>query len=95
MLRLGEDDKRFVETIGDPSRLRILLALWKSDRELRVYKICRFTGLGRSSVKRHLDRLVESGLVSKKIYGEIALYSVNKRNPRSNALANFFEEARL
>jgi len=95
MLKLGENDKTFIETIGDSSRLKILLALWKSGEELRVYKICRFTGLGRSSVRRHLDKLVESGLVSRKIYGEIALYSINKNYPKANALARFFKEADL
>jgi len=95
MLKLGEDDQNLIETIGDSSRLKILLALWKSGQELRVYKICRFTGLGRSSVRRHLNNLVESGLVSKRIYGEIALYSINNDNPKANALVNFFREAGL
>jgi len=92
MLKLGENNKNFVETIGNPSRLKILLALWKSGQELRVYKICRFTGLGRSSVRRHLEKLVGSGLVSKKTYGAIALYSINNNNPKANALARLFKE---
>jgi len=93
MLKLGEEDRRFINTVGNSSRLKILLALWKSRQELRVYRICKFTGLGRGSVRRHMEQLVESGLVSKKIYGEIALYSVNRDNPRLNALARFFGEA--
>jgi len=95
MLKLGEDDERFIDTIGHPSRLKILLALWKSGQELRIYKICRFAALGRSSVRRHLNNLVENGLVTRKIYGEIVLYSINNDNPRLNALVSFFKEARL
>lgn len=95
MLRLSDDEKRFIDTVGDPSRLKILLALWKSDQELRIYKICQFTGLGRSSVRRHLNNLVESGLVTRKIYEQIVLYSISKGNPKANALASFFKEAKL
>jgi len=95
MLKLGEDDRKFIETIGHPSRLKILLTLWKSGQELRVYKICLITGLGRSSVRFHLNKLVEDGLVTKKIYGEVILYSMNIDNPRANALVNFFKKAGL
>lgn len=95
MLKPDKDDEGFIDAIGNPSRLKILLSLWKSGRELRVYMICRLTGLGRSSVRRHLNNLVESGLVTKKIYGEIILYSLNRDNPRLNALVSFFREAKL
>ena len=95
MLKLGEDEKNFVDAIGNPSRLKILLALWKSGQELPVYRICRFTRLGRSSVGRHLNNLVENGLVTRRMYGEVVLYSINKDNPRSNALIDFFRKVRL
>jgi len=36
MIKLNEEKKSFINTIGDPSRLKILLALWKSDQELTV-----------------------------------------------------------
>lgn len=48
MLKLDEEKKKFIDAIGNPSRLKILLVLWKSDKELTVYKICQRTGLGRS-----------------------------------------------
>ena len=95
MLKLGEDKTSFINAIGNPSRVKILLALWKSGQELPVYRICRFTGLGRSSVGRHLNNLVENGLVTRKMYGKTILYSINRDNPRLNALVNFFKEARL
>jgi DNA-binding transcriptional ArsR family regulator len=95
MLKLDEEKKRFIEAIGNPSRLRILLVLWKSDKELTVYKICQRTGLGRSAVARHLDNLVESQLVFRRIYGEIPLYSIRKENFKASALTDFFAKIKL
>jgi len=95
MLKLDEEKKRFIEAIGNPSRLRILLALWKSDKELTVYKICQRTGLGRSSTSRHIQHLVETGIVSRRIYGEIPLYTINKSNLRARAIVVFHKNKDL
>jgi len=90
-----EKNTNLIQSVGNASRLKILLALWKSSGELRLYKICQNTGLERSSVQRHLNNLVENGLVNKKIYGQIVLYSINRDNPKLNALATFFKQAEL
>lgn len=95
MLKLDEEKKKFIEAVGNPSRLKILLVLWKSDKELTVYKICQRTGLGRSAVARHLNNLVESQLVSRRIYGEIPLYYINQEDFRARALTDFFAKIRL
>jgi DNA-binding transcriptional ArsR family regulator len=95
MLKLDEEKKRFIEAIGNPSRLKILLVLWKSDKELTVYKICQRTGLGRSAASRHLTNLVETGIVLRKIYGEIPLYTFNKANSKGRALIDFFVKSKL
>jgi DNA-binding transcriptional ArsR family regulator len=95
MLKLDEEKKRFIEAIGNPSRLKILLVLWKSDKELTVYKICQRTGLGRSSVARHLTNLVESGLVSRAVFGEIPLYTINKGDSRAKTIIEFFAKTKL
>jgi len=95
MLRLSAAQKQLFEVIGNASRLKILLALWKYNKELKIYKICQFTGLGRSAVRRHIQVLVENGLVSKKIYGEIPLYSINMENPITKALTDFFTKIRF
>lgn len=95
MLRLNARQKQLLEVIGNVSRLKIVLALWKYNKELRIYKISQFTGLGRSAVKRHIQVLVESGLVSKKIYGEIPLYSINKENLIARALIDFFTKMKF
>jgi DNA-binding transcriptional ArsR family regulator len=95
MLKLDEEKKRFIEAIGNPSRLKILLTLWKSDKELTVYKICKRTGLGRSAVSRHLRNLTEAGLVSRMIYGEVPLYSLSKEDFKSKALVDFFSKIKF
>ena len=95
MLKLDEEKKRFINAIGNHSRLKILLVLWKSDKELTVYKICQRAGLGRSAVSRHLGILVKTGLVSKRIYGEIPLYGVSQEDLNAEALVEFFKRVRL
>jgi len=95
MLKLDEEKKRFIEAIGNPSRLKILLVLWKSEKELTVYKICQRTGLGRSAVARHLSGLVSTGLVSKTVFGEIPLYTINKGDFRAKTIIEFFAKIKL
>jgi len=95
MLKLDEEKKRFIEAIGNPSRLKILLTLWISDKELTVYKICQQTGLGRSAVSRHLHNLIESGIVSRRIYGEIPLYAINRNDYRAIAIIEFFSKIKF
>ncbi len=95
MLRLDEEKKLFIEAFGNPSRLKILLTLWKSDKELTVYKICKRTGLGRSAVSRHLRNLTEAGLVSRMIYGEVPLYSLNMKDFKAKALVDFFSKIKF
>jgi len=95
MPKLDEEKKRFIDAIGNPSRLKILLALWKSDKELTVYKICQRTGLGRSAVARHLSNLAKAGLVSRKVFGEIPLYTLNTDQPRVKAIIDFFTKIKI
>jgi len=95
MLRLSAAQKQLLKVIGNASRLKILLALWKYNKELRIYKICQFTGLGRSAVRRHIKVLIDAGLVSRKLYGEISLYSINISNSVVAALIEFFTKAKL
>jgi len=94
-LKLDREKKRFIEAIGNPSRLKILLVLWKSEKELTVYKICQRTGLGRSAVSRHLRNLIEIGLVSRAIYGEVPLYRLGMENFNTKALIDFFSKAKI
>jgi DNA-binding transcriptional ArsR family regulator len=95
MLKLDEEKKRFIEAIGNSSRLKILLILWKSDKELTAYKICQRTGLGRNAASRHLRKLLENGLVCRRVYGEIPLYAINREDSRVRAMIEFFAKIRF
>lgn len=90
MLKLDERQTTLIKALGNASRLKILLALWKSKEELTVYKISKKTWLKRESVDYHLRKLVESKLVLRKVYGVIPLYTINKQSPEANALIEFF-----
>jgi|YelNatPaOPRAMG01_1025707.scaffolds.fasta_scaffold77320_1 DNA-binding transcriptional ArsR family regulator len=89
-----EFEKRVLGLVGNPSRLRILLALARHREELSVYKIAKFSGLGRASITKHLPLLAEGGLVRKRAYGRISLYSLSE-SPLTRGLMAFFREAGL
>ena len=95
MLKLSKDKQHLIHAIGNESRLKILLVLWKSDKELTIYKLCVFTGLSRGSIIRHIRTLVEIMLVLKKYYGEIPLYTLNMQSSDVKALLDFFRKTRL
>lgn len=95
MLKLDERQTKIVNTVGNTSRLKIFLALWKARGELGVYKICKYTKLKRNLVNYHLRKLVESRLVLRKVYGVIPLYTINRESLEANALIEFFVKARF
>ncbi|MEM2225804.1 MAG: helix-turn-helix domain-containing protein [Candidatus Bathyarchaeia archaeon] len=89
----GRDyEKAILGLLGNPCRLKILLALARHREELSVYKIAKFSGLGRASVTRHLPMLVERGLVRRRTYGRISLYSLPD-GPLTKGLLALFREA--
>ncbi|MBS7620122.1 helix-turn-helix transcriptional regulator [Candidatus Bathyarchaeota archaeon] len=91
MLKLDEEKKRFLEAIGNPSRLKILPVLQKS--KLTVYKICQRTEIERSAMSCNLRSLTEVGLFFRRIYREIPLYTINVSDRRVKALIEFFSKA--
>lgn len=95
MLKLDERQATLLDAVGNTSRLKIFLVLWKSKEELTVYRICRFTGLKRKLVDHHLPKLIESKLVLKRVYGEIPLYTVNRDGNEAKALIEFFKKLKI
>ena len=91
MIRLDERKERLLGVLASKSRLKILAALWKAPgKELTAHKISHLSGLKKITVYHQLPRLVESKLVSKKTYGTICLYALNKENKEAEALTKFF-----
>lgn len=95
MLKLDERQAVLLDAVGNASRLKIFLALWKARDELVVYKTCKYTRLKRNLVNYHLRKLVESRLVLRKVYGVIPLYTMNKDSLEANALIELFIKARF
>jgi DNA-binding transcriptional ArsR family regulator len=91
LIRIDEEKERLLGVLASKSRLKILAALWKaSGKELTAHRISQSSGLKKKTVYRQLPQLVENRLVSKKIYGTICLYALNKESREAEALARFF-----
>ena len=60
--------------LGDPTRLRLLLAL--SENEMCVCDLAAFTGLTESAISHQLRRLKDLSLVKKRRDGQILYYSL-------------------
>ncbi|MGI9616485.1 MAG: ArsR/SmtB family transcription factor [Acidimicrobiales bacterium] len=61
-----------MKAAGEPTRLRILLVLERS--ELTVSEICRILGQSQPRISRHLKLLCEAGLLSRHAEGTNAFY---------------------
>lgn len=72
-------------------RFRVLRFLLK-EGQANISRIVRETRLPHRLVKRHLEELVEKGLVIEKRYGRLKLYEVNLTDPRISATKRLIEE---
>lgn len=95
MTRNRNYEERLLEALGNRARLKILITLAKSSTPLTIYKIGRFSGLGRSTINRNIGILVEAKLVERVLYGEIPLYTLNLEAEEVKALVKAFHEMRL
>ncbi len=95
MTRNRNHEERLLEALGNRARLKILITLAKSSTPLTIYKIGRFSGLGRSTINRNIGILVEAKLVERVLYGEIPLYTLNLEAEEVKALVKAFHEMRL
>ncbi len=87
-----ERENLIIDLLGNSSRLKILLALWRSSEELTPYKISRLTGLKRSSVRYHLKKLVDGGLIKRITYMDIPLFKINYDCEEGKAISEFFKK---
>jgi DNA-binding transcriptional ArsR family regulator len=71
---LSRDKNVYVEELlGTHGRIRVLRVLSESG-ELNISEVTRRTGMNHTSVKRHLEKLREIGLVREKRYGKIRIF---------------------
>jgi DNA-binding transcriptional ArsR family regulator len=88
-------EEKLLDALGNRARLKILLTLARSSTPLTIYKICRYSGLGRSTINRNIRTLVRSELVERVLYGEIPLYTLNIEKKEVEALVKAFHEMKL
>ena len=88
-------EERLIEVLGSRPRLKILLTLARSSGPLTIYKIGRYSGLGRSTINRNIGILLESGLVERVLYGEIPLYALNPGSDEVKVLVEAFRGMKL
>ncbi len=62
------------KVLGDPLRLRLLIALEKQERN--VSELVSLTGAGQTTVSRHLQALAAAGMLVRRKEGQNAYYSV-------------------
>ena len=67
---------RFFKALGDETRLKILLYI--GDREKCQCEIVPYIGLSQPSISRHLQLLVNSGLLNLKKEGNKRIYSLTE-----------------
>lgn len=81
--------------LGDHPKTRILLALLTDpDRDYNLTDIGRLADTDRTTVHRHIDSLLEYGVVEKtRKAGNAWMYQINKDNGAAQAFAEFEWEA--
>ncbi|TFF87043.1 ArsR family transcriptional regulator [Candidatus Thorarchaeota archaeon] len=78
------------EVFSSKGRIKILKELAFS-RELNISELCRRVSLNHTTTKKHLDVLMESGLVEEKVFGRIKIYRYRIENLRARSLKNMLD----
>lgn len=70
-----EDASRIFAMLGEPNRMKIILALMEG--ELCVYHICEITGAKQSATSQHLRKLKDNHIVKSRKEANQVLYSIS------------------
>lgn len=70
-----EDVSKIFSLLGDPSRMKIVLALMEG--ELCVYHLCEITGGKQSATSQHLRKLKDNGILKCRKEANQVLYSIS------------------
>lgn len=76
-----QQTSRFFKTIGDPTRLKILLAL--SENEMNVGSITEYLEMEQSAVSHQLKLLRENHLVKSRKEGKSVVYCLDDKHVKS------------
>ena len=78
------------DLFSSKGRIRVLKVL-ALETELLISQICRKTGLNHTTVKNHLDALVEARLIIHTTMGRIQLYRFDRDDIRARGFRNFLD----
>jgi DNA-binding transcriptional ArsR family regulator len=78
------------EVFSSKGRIKILKELALS-RELNISELCRRVSLNHTTTKKHLEVLMESGLVEEKVFGRIKIYRYRIEDLRARSLKNMLD----
>lgn len=82
------ENAALTELFGDSPKVKILAVLLQQGRDTNVSTIADVGGMSRSSVYRHIEDLIDLGVVEKtREIGGSPLYQINKDSAVSNKLA--------
>lgn len=88
---LPPEGQAALNALGDHPKTRLLLALLTDpDRDYNMTDIARLADTDRSTVYRHIDDLLEMGLVTKtRKAGNAQMYQINHESDAAEAFASF------
>lgn len=88
---VGPEGSVVIDVLGDHPKTRILLALFTDpDRDYNVTDIARLADTDRSTVYRHIDDLIEVGLVVRtRKTGNAPMYQINHESDAATAFGRF------
>lgn len=91
----GPEGSVVLGVLGDHPKTRMLLALLTNpNRDYNMTDIARLSDTDRSTVHRHMDDLLEYGVVQKtRKAGNAWMYQINRDNGAAEAFATFEWEA--
>jgi len=79
------------QILSSRNRIRILKYLLVKETA-NISMISRELNIHYLNVKEHLDFLEEKGIVKRRKYGRVTIYSLNNSNPMVYSLKRFLEE---
>lgn len=90
-IEAGPEGSAVIDVLGDHPKTRILLALLTDpDRDYNVTDVARLADTDRSTVYRHVDDLIENGLVRRtRKSGNAPMYQIDHDSDAARAFGRF------
>ncbi len=75
--------------LGSKGKIKILKIIYGMG-ETNITRIVRETGLNHRTVVKHLNELMEQGIINERVFGRVKMYSINFSNPKTLLLRDVF-----